>query len=210
MSYHDTGDDRETARMRSGSYAGDGEGVCGAAGRYVEHAAGFQRMDEISCKDEVNYLKRDYRDLKKEAKAEYKQARDLVTKDYEQRVVEAKREYLEDSVSLRERFQNVRDKAREEYRNALDTAKNEYELTVDIAKDQYKTLRKETTKMYKKGKKGIDVAESPGPRGKIESAPTRVIMRLDEEIRKVSAKKAETELAGRKDTIIVAERQEIG
>lgn len=206
MSYHETGDGWGGSHTK---YMDEKERPVGAIGKYIEHPADPVSERPVTLKG-VEGLKEDYREIKREAKSEYKQAKEVVARLYAEKLDKAKREYLEESISLRERFQNAREAVKEEYQAALDTAKNDYELTVDIAKDQYKNLRKETTKMIKKGKKTIETVLIPEPEAKIESAPTRVIMRLDEEIRKVSAKKAETEMAGRKDTAAIAGRLEIG
>ena len=162
------------------------------------------------AKDEEARLKQDYRDLKNEARDEYKNVRARIMGQYEERLTLAKQQYLEDAVTSREKLLMNRQLAREEYEESLRNAKNDYEFAVDIVKDHYRTMQKETTRVLKRpddamGEAVVTYAKERGSGG--QSAPTRVIARLDEEIKRVSEKKAAEKagLDGKDELALAAE-----
>lgn len=160
---------------------------------YRESASAESARFEQMARDEAELLRQDFRRLRMEARSEFKNVRARILRQYEERLVAAKEQYLEDAVASRERLLTSRQAAREEYEDALRNAKNNYEFTVDIVKDQYQTIRKETTRVIKldeaPGEAAAALAEERGGAPQ-ERASTRVIERLDAEIRKIAAKKA--------------------
>ena len=148
------------------------------------------------ARDEEASLKQDYRDLKNEARDEYKSVRSHIMDRYEERLTMAKQQYLEDAVTSREKLLMNRQLAREEYEESLRNAKNDYEFAVDIVKDHYTTMQKETTRVLKRPDDAMAeavVSYAEERESGEQSAPTRVIARLDEEIKRVSDKRAAEE-----------------
>lgn len=143
----------------------------------------------LMAKNEQEALKKDFRELQAEARHEFKAVRAKILQEYEDRLNEAKRQYLEDAVASREKLQLNRQLAREEYEEALRNAKIDYEFAVDVVKDHYQTMQRETTRTIKlkEAAARTDALATEDPVDR--RATTRVMERLDEEIRRITAKK---------------------
>lgn len=94
-------------------------------------------------------LRQNYRDVKREAKDEFRRKKDSATGLYEKRLQQARQEMLRSTARCGEAFREAQRRAREEFDVALADAKEQYSFTVEIAKDQYKTEKKETRILLK-------------------------------------------------------------
>lgn len=165
----------------------DGEGMrrrMSASRRETEAYFADSRRDERPGRSADKGDAIDYKEVKKEAKAEYRKIKESAAKAYEERLDDARGEFLRSAVRSREEYQLAKDGAREELDQLLSDAREQYEFTVDMARDL---------------KVGIKGAPAGGGRSKkttrkiakaVDAGNTRRIGRrkapsLDEELRQV-------------------------
>lgn len=83
----------------------------------------------------------DYKEVKKEAKAEFRKIKESAVRVYEKRLEEARGEFLRNAVRSREQYQLAKDGARRELEQLLADAREQYEFTIDMARDLKVGLR---------------------------------------------------------------------
>lgn len=82
-----------------------------------------------------------YKEVKKEAKAEFKDIAGDLNKSYERSLEDAQRQYLDNAEWSKEIYENAKREARDRYEKAVQVAKSTYEFTVDIAREQYRDAK---------------------------------------------------------------------
>ncbi len=149
--------------------------------------------------DEEELLKKEFHALQADARNEFKNVRARILQQYEDRLTEAKRQYMEDAASSREKLLANRQTAREEYEGAIRNAKIDYEFAVDVVKDHYQTMRKESTRTIRLNQAAARAEAQANENMDRQNAPTRIMERLDAEIRRIAAKKEQV----RKETDLI-------
>lgn len=138
-------------------------------------------------------LKENFREIKKEAKAEFKQSKSIATKMYEKSLDEAKSNYVVNAKMSREAYERSKDIARENYEKALKLAKDDYEFTVDIAKDQYKNgkypeeVARENREAARRESQAAQRERNTAARIKYERATAGKTVRMEDDIKRMVA-----------------------